>query len=50
MAFQIVFYACHIYPHQAWTNANDEMTAKDYTFLQDIMHREKYSNINCAEW
>jgi len=28
----IVFDACNIYPHQAWTNANDKMTAKDYIF------------------
>jgi len=26
------------------------MTVKDYVFLQNIMHREKYSNINCGEW
>ena len=42
--------ACNIYPHQAWTNANDKMTVKDYSVLQNIMHREKYSGINCAEW
>ena len=24
------------------------MTVKDYIFLQNIMHTEKYSNINCA--
>jgi len=35
---------------KAWTNANDKMTVKDYIFLQNIMHREKYSNINCAKW
>ena len=28
----IVFDACNIYPHQAWTNANDKMTVKDYIF------------------
>ena len=38
------------YPHQAWTNSNDKMTAKDYIFLQNNTHREKYSNTNCAEW
>jgi len=35
-----VFDACRIYPQQAWTNANDKMTVKDYIFLQNIMHRE----------
>jgi len=34
--------ACNIYPHQAWTNANDKMTVKDYIFLQIIMLAEKY--------
>ena len=29
---QIVFDACNIYLHQAWTNANDKMTVKDYIF------------------
>jgi len=29
---------------------NDKITAKVYIFLQNIMHTEKYSNINCAEW
>jgi len=33
--------------HQAGTNANDKMAAKDYTFQN--MHSEKYSNINCAD-
>ena len=42
--------ACNIHPHQARTNANDKMTVKDYIFLQNIMHREKYSNIKCTEW
>ena len=40
-----MFDACNIYPHQAWTNANDKMTVKDYIFLQNIMHRQKYSNV-----
>jgi len=31
---QIVFDACNIYPHQAWTNANDKMTVKDYIFCK----------------
>ena len=26
------------------------MTVKDYIFLRNIMHREKYSNINCPGW
>ena len=26
------------------------MTMKDYIFLQNIMHREKYSNISRTEW
>jgi len=30
---EIVFDACNIYPHQAWTSANDKMTAKDYIFF-----------------
>jgi len=30
------------------TNAKDKMTAKDYIFLQNIMHREKYSNITAG--
>jgi len=47
---QIVFDACSIYPHQAQTNANDKKTVKDYIFLQNSTHTEKYSNINCAEW
>jgi len=34
---------------QARTNANDKMTVNDKT-KQNIMHREKYSSINCAEW
>ena len=38
--------ATSIYTKQA----NDKMTVKDYIFLQNIVHREKYSNINCAEW
>jgi len=42
--------ACNIYPHQAGTNANDKMTVKDDIFYRDIMHTEKYSNINCTEW
>ena len=25
------------------------MTVKDYILLQNIMHRERYSNVNCAE-
>ena len=45
-----MFDACSIYPHQAWTNANDKITVKDYIFLQNIMRREKCSNINYAEW
>jgi len=44
-----VFDACNIYPHQAWTKANDKMTVKDNILLQNIMHRERYSNVNCAE-
>ena len=27
-----MFDACSIYPHQAWTNANNKMTAKVYIF------------------
>ena len=43
-------YACNIYLHQAWTNANDKMTVKDYIFLQNIMHTQKNTqNYNCAE-
>ena len=42
--------ACNIYPHQAGTNANDKMTVKDDIFYNNIMHTEKYSNINCTEW
>ena len=45
-----MFAACNIYPHQARTNANDKMIVKDYILLQNIMRREKYSNISCAEW
>ena len=30
----IVFDTCNIYPHQAWTNANDRMTVKDYIFTK----------------
>jgi len=45
-----VFDASNIYPHQAGTNADDKMTIKDYIFLQNNMYREKYPNINCAEW
>jgi len=30
-----------------WTNVDDKMTVKDYIFLQNTMHREKYTNINC---
>jgi len=30
---QIVFDDCNIYPHQAWTNANDKMTGKYYIFF-----------------
>jgi len=26
------------------------MTVKGYIFLQNVMYREKYSNVNCAEW
>jgi len=26
------------------------MIVKDYILLQNIMRREKYSNISCAEW
>ena len=36
-----MFDACNIYLHQAWTNANDKMTVKDYIFIQNIMHTEK---------
>ena len=43
----IVFEACNIYLHQARTNANDR---EGLHFIQNIMHTEKYSNINCAEW
>jgi len=28
-----VFDAWNVYLHQAWTNANDKMTAKDYIFF-----------------
>jgi len=34
---------------KVWTNVNDKMAVKDYIF-QNIMHTEKYSDINCAEW
>jgi len=37
----IVFDACNIYPHQAWTNANDKMTVKDYTFFYKTLCIEK---------
>ena len=46
----IVFDACDIYPHQAWTNANDKMTVKNYTFFTKHHAYRKYSNINCGEW
>jgi len=39
----MVFDACNIYPHQAWTSENDR---EGLRFLQNIMHIEKYSNIN----
>ena len=45
-----MFDAWNIDPHQAWTNANDKLTVKDYIFFQNIMRTEKYSNINCTEW
>ena len=45
-----MFYACNSYLHQAWTNANDKMTVKDYIFFtKHYAYTEKYSNINCAE-
>jgi len=51
--YKMVFYAFNICPHQAWTNANDKKTVKDY-LKKHIMRRlgptEKYSNINWAEW
>jgi len=28
--FKIVLDVCSIYPHEAWTNANDRMIVKDY--------------------
>jgi len=43
-------YACNIYLHQAWTNANDKMTAKDYIFLQNIMQTQKNTqHYNCVD-
>jgi len=48
---QIVFDACNIYLHQAWTNANDKMTVNDYIFYtKHHAYRKKNSNINCADW
>jgi len=44
-----VFDAYNIYPHQAWTNANDKMTVMDYIFTKHRAYK-KYSNITCAEW
>jgi len=36
-----VLYACNIYLHQAWTNAIDKMTAKDYMFYKTLcIHRK----------
>jgi len=43
--YGIVFYACNIYLHKTWTNANDKMTVKDYIFLQNIMHTQKNTQI-----
>jgi len=37
----IVFDACNIYPHQAWTNANDKMTVKGYIFFYKTSCIEK---------
>jgi len=31
-------------------NANDKNDREGLHFLQNITHREKHSNINCAEW
>jgi len=45
-----VFDACSIYLYQAWANAKDKMSVKDYIFLQNIMHREKHLKVNCTEW
>ena len=38
-------YACSIYLHQAWTNANDKMTVKDYIFYKTLCIRRKILNI-----
>jgi len=38
---QIAFDACNIYPHQARTNANDKMAAKDYTFTTTSCTQKK---------
>jgi len=39
----------YIRKHQARTNANDKISVKDYIFVQNIMHTEKYSNVDCTE-
>ena len=36
-----MFDACNIYPHQAWTNANDKMILKDYIFFYKTSCIEK---------
>jgi len=35
-----VFDACNIYPDQAWTNANDKMTVKDYILTKHHAYRK----------
>jgi len=37
---KVVFDDCNIYPHQAWTNANDKMTVKDYIFAKHHAQRK----------
>ena len=35
---KIVFDACNIYLHQAWTDANDKITVKDYIAIDSTQH------------
>ena len=36
----MVFDACSVYLHQAWTNANEKMTVKDYIFWKHHAYRK----------
>jgi len=35
---KIVFDACNIYLNQAWTDANDKITVKDYIAIDSSQH------------